>query len=78
MVTKGEHVSNQIIEFDVDGLAPCNHEEADTRMFIQAKQAVTRGYKSIMINANDADVVVIAMDTFPLWQELGLEELWIA
>ncbi len=59
-------------------MAPCSHEEADTRMFVHAKQAVMEGYQTLMIKANDTDVVVIAISILPSLQELGLQKLWIA
>ena len=34
---------------DKDGLAPCNHEEADTRIFVHAKHASVSGMKKILI-----------------------------
>jgi hypothetical protein len=50
VVTKEEHVvSNKAI--DTDFIAPCTHEEADTRMFLHAKHAAIGGRKSITLNA---------------------------
>ena len=43
---------------------PCSHEEADTRMFVHAKDAVSNGSESVIINFNDTDVV-IAVYTLP-------------
>ena len=62
----------------LDAVAPCSHEEADTRVFVHARDATSQGSKSITIKANDTDVVVIAVSTMPSLQELGLEKLWIA
>ncbi len=36
------------------------------------------GNKTLMIKANDTDVIVIAISTLPSLQELGLEKMWIA
>ena len=55
----------------LDAVAPCSHEEADTR------DATSQDSKSIIMKANDTDVVVIAVSTMPSLQELGLEKLWI-
>ncbi len=76
VVTKEElALSTQVI--NLDNVAACSHEEADTRMFVHAKQAVMEGYQTLMIKANDTDVVVIAISILPSLQELGLQKLWI-
>jgi len=59
----------------LDAVAPCSHEEADTRVFVHARDATPQGSKSITIKANNTDVVVIAVATMPSLQELGLEKL---
>ncbi|KAJ8381282.1 hypothetical protein SKAU_G00020600 [Synaphobranchus kaupii] len=59
-------------------MAPCSHEEADTWIFVHARQAVEEGCKSILIKANDTDVLVIAVSVLPTLQELGVQQLWIA
>lgn len=56
---------------DTDNLAPCDHEEADTRMFVHVADAVNKGYKKILIRSVDTDVVVLA-------EKLDVEEMWIA
>ena len=77
IVTKEEFaLSNQMIS--LDHVAPCRHEEADMRIFVHARDAVTEGHKDLMIKANDTDILVIAISTLPSLQELGLEKLWIA
>ena len=40
------------------------HEEADTKIFLHVKHAIAVGFKTVMINANDTDVLVIAVATF--------------
>jgi hypothetical protein len=55
-----------------EGIAPCNHEEADTRIFVHVKHA---GYKRIMIRTVDTDVVVLAVGNF---RKLLVDELWMA
>lgn len=47
-------------------------------IFVHAKDAVMEGNKTLMIKANDTDVIVIAISTLPSLQELGLEKMWIA
>jgi hypothetical protein len=62
----------------LDTITLCSHEEADTRLFLHAREAVIIGDKTITIKTNDTDVVIIAISAFPLLQELGLESLWIS
>ena len=60
VITKGENVvSNQLISSE--NLAPCSHEEADTRIFVHARHAAMEGNKALVITANDTDVLVIAI-----------------
>ena len=47
-------------------------------IFVHARHAVMEGNQTIMIKANDTDVVVIAISILPSLQELGLQKLWIA
>jgi len=76
-VTRGDNaISNKVRS--LDAVVPCSHEEADTRVFVHARDATSQGSKSITIKANDTDVVVIAVLTMPSLKELGLEKLWIA
>ena len=62
----------------LEGVAPCSQEEADTRIFVYARQAAAEGSKVIMIKACDTYVLVIAVSWLPVLQALGLEELWIS
>ena len=66
IVTKGEDaVSNTNI--NRNELSPCTHEEADTRLFVHAKDASTEGNKKIIISSTDTDVVVIAISCFRIY-----------
>lgn len=60
---------------DTGNLAPCDHEEADTRMFVHVADAVNKGYNKILIRSVDTDVVVLAVAAAA---KLDVEELWIA
>ena len=42
-------------------LRPCNHEEFDTRVMLYAANAVSHGYKRILIIANDTDIIVLGI-----------------
>ena len=43
---------------DTSSIAPCDHEEADTRLLIHVADAVNGGHESIMVRTVDTDVVV--------------------
>ena len=58
-------------------LAPCTHEEANKRIFLHAWHAAREGYKSLMIDANDTDIIVIAISQMPSLKTIGLEQMWI-
>ena len=62
----------------VDELAPCTHEEADTRIFLHAWNAARNGHKSLLIEANDTDIVVIALSHMSTFAAMGLEKMWVA
>ena len=63
---------------DLEGMIPCNHEEADSRLFLHAIHAVAEGHTSLIIKANDTDVLVIAISAYQILAEIGLEKLWHA
>ena len=44
---------------EMSNLAPCTHEEADTRLMIHALDAPLRGHRRIKIRTNDTDVIVL-------------------
>lgn len=56
-------------------MTPCSHEEADTRIFVHARQAVEEGCKSILIKANDTEVLIKVVSVMPTLQEIGLQQL---
>ncbi len=62
----------------LEAVSPCPHEEADTRIFVHARDAAIEGSKALVIKANDTDIVVIAVSVLPQLQEIGVETLWIA
>ena len=49
---------------NTDGLQPCSHEEADTRMLLHVKDAMNCGLKSVTIRTVGTDVVVLAVAHF--------------
>ena len=69
-------MSNQVIT--LEGMAPCNHDEADSRLFLHARHAVAKGHTSLIIKASDTDILVIAISIFQILNHIGLEKLWVA
>ncbi|KAG7161592.1 hypothetical protein Hamer_G014153 [Homarus americanus] len=61
---------------DTANLAPCNHEEADTRMMVHAADALECGHRRILIRTVDTDVVVLAVALANERSEV-LDELWL-
>lgn len=53
----------------------CTHEEADTRLLFHAKHLKEKGFKKILIQATDTDVVVIAIAVSSILQNC---ENWVA
>jgi hypothetical protein len=56
-------------------LAPCSHEEADTRMLLHVADAVQKGCRKVTIRTVDTDVVVLAVASF---SKIAPDELWVA
>ena len=50
-------------ERDTDGLSPCSHEEADTRMMLHVADAAKQ-YNTVIIRTVDSEVVVLAVYMF--------------
>jgi hypothetical protein len=72
------HGSIVLSNFDIDSsvkLAPCNQEEADTRLFLHLKHAADQGHREACIRTVDSDVVVLAIHHF---NHLQLSSLWIS
>ena len=60
---------------DTSHLAPCDHEEADTRMIPHMADAVEKGFRKILLHTVDTDVVVLAVTAAA---KLDIWELWVA
>ena len=63
--THGENVLMSEDRADMSALAPCNHEEADSRMMIHALDASLHGHRRLKIRSNGTDVVVLAISVVP-------------
>lgn len=62
---------------DVDIVAPCTHEEADTRLFLHVNAATLAGHRRVIVRSSDSDVVVLGISTIVALGQ-RLDELWIA
>ena len=60
---------------DFSNLMPCNHEEADSRIFLHMSDIAESGLRRVAIRTVDMDVVVLATSLF---YTLILDELQIA
>ena len=58
---------------DISFLAPCNHEEADSRMILHVADAARKGLKTCMVRTSDSDVLVLAI---AYAKKVGVESLW--
>jgi len=45
---------------DFDTIMPCNHQEADSRIFLHLSHAAQLGHSKAFIRTVDSDVVIIA------------------
>ena len=72
--TYGESVLSATKRADLGVLAPCTHEEADTRLMVHALDATSRGHRRIRIRSNDTDVVVLAISVASILQA---DEVWV-
>ena len=61
---------------DKAGIAPCNQEEADTRIFLHVAPAAKQGLTRAMVRTVDTDVIVLAVASMQKMQNLS--ELWMA
>ena len=58
---------------DTSNLEPCNHEEADTCIFLYMKDGVKRqGLRRVLICTVDTDVVVLAIKAAVEWKNSGV------
>ena len=59
----------------IAGLAPCTHEEADTRMLLHVEDAMKQGYTKLSIHTFDTDAVVLVVAAA---ERLSIDALWVA
>ena len=75
VTTKDESVLFNDERNDITNLAPCGHEEADTRLLLHVADAANQGFTKVMVRTVDTDVVVISVAAF---HQIQLSELWVA
>ena len=61
---------------DAQFLSPCNHEEADTHVFLHVKDMARNGYKKLAIRTVDTDVLILAISFFHELK-VDVDELWV-
>ena len=49
---------------DFDTIMPCNHQEADSRIFLHLSHAAQQGHSKVFFRTVDSDVVIIAVGHF--------------
>ena len=59
----------------VTNLAPCSHEEDDTRLLLHVADAVKKGHRKLCVRTVDTDDVVLAIAKF---NQINPDELWLA
>ncbi|KAI8477797.1 hypothetical protein Bbelb_444750 [Branchiostoma belcheri] len=69
VVTDGPNVQC-VAPRDTSRIAPCNHEEADSRIMVHVADAAAEGFRKIMVRTVDTDVVVLAVAAV---QQLGCD-----
>jgi len=74
-LTKGVDVLTVPDELQHNGLSPCTHEEADTRLILHAHNAAQNGFRVVVIKTVDTDVVVLALANYC---HIPSTELWVA
>ena len=76
--TYGKQVLSTLPRDDTSSLAPCTHEEADTRMLLHVQDAVQRGHKKILLLTVDTDALVLKVAVLYQLREHEQLELWVA
>ena len=72
--THGKDVILSAQRTNLELLAPCTHEEADTRLMVHALDSASNGYKRLKIRSDDTDVVVLAI---AIANTLPADQVWV-
>ncbi|CAH3168150.1 unnamed protein product, partial [Porites evermanni] len=76
--TYGKQVLTTLPRNDISSLAPCSHEEADTRMLLHVQDALQQGHKKILLRTVDTDVLVLAVAFLQQVTEGEHLDRWVA
>ena len=76
VVTDGDQVLCVPHQLDAHLIAPCSHEEADSRMMLHVAHAAQQGHHQMLVRTVDTDVVVLAVMVAETL--LANDEIWIA
>ena len=61
ILTYGKQVLTTLPRNDISSLAPCSHEEAETRILLHVQDVLQEGHKKILLRTVDMDVLVLAV-----------------
>ena len=64
------------LDIDLTSTVPCNHEEADTHVFLHATNMAENRHQRVVIYTVDTDMLVLAISTFDKFQSFD-KELWL-
>jgi hypothetical protein len=74
--TRGENAVANVAWQHAENLSQCNHEEADTRVFVHLTDACQRqGHSKFIVKTGDTDVVVMAVSVMAKLP--NIQELWV-
>ena len=76
LVTDGDQVICVPAQQNMHLLAPCNHEEADSRMMLHVAHAARHDHHQILVRTVDTDIVVLTVMVTPTLPA-GME-IWLA
>jgi len=63
----------------VNAVEECKHEEADTRILVHIKDAISKGAKNVLVRIVDTDVIVFLVGHFHELKSLQSSLLvWVA
>ena len=77
VITRGYLALWNSSELNRNHLAPCNPEEADTRIFVHIKDRASQDHKVITVVTVDTDVVVLIISCFDGLASTGLKQLYV-
>ena len=75
--TKDTVIVTNITNYLPSQLTHCNHEEADTKIFVHVTELVLEVHKLVLVDTIYTDVVVIAIFCFNKLSQFKFKKLWI-